>query len=140
MLLREGWEPVSPDAMRSVYWHRKFECVLVLYVDDFRISGPKDKLKQAWASIRKHIKTGEPEPSGKFLGCNHILSQSTIPAGGDPWRTYTPKQLEEERRKGNKLVSLNTITYDMEELLRSCVHKYSELTGLSTRIPHSLTR
>ena len=129
MLLSEGWTPVSPDAMRSVYWHPKFKSVLILYVDDFRISGPKSSMQAAWASIRKHIRTGEPEPSGKFLGCDHKLSQKVIPAGGDPWRDYTAEECRNHRKVGT-LVTLNVIEYDMEEFLRSCVTKYCELANI----------
>jgi hypothetical protein len=96
----------------------------VLYVDDFRISGPKSAMAAAWASIRKHIKTGDPEPSGKFLGCDHKLSKKTIPAGGDPWRDYSKTELDKARKEGT-LVTINIIEYDMEEFLKSCVSKHA---------------
>ena len=125
MLVKEGWKPVSVDAFRSVYWHDTFKSIMILYVDDFRIAGPKKHMTAAWKTISKNIKLGEPEASGKFLGCNHELSETIIPAGGDPWRTYSHAQL-----KGKTTIHLNMITYNMEEFLRSCVQKYMELANV----------
>ena len=123
ILLKEKWEPVSIDAFRSVYFHKALECILILYVDDFRIAGPAVNMKKAWETISRNIKIGAIEDSGKFLGCDHKLSEKIIPAGGDPWRKYDKHELKGECTK------LKIIEYDMEEFLKSCVSKYTELTG-----------
>ena len=86
-------------------------------------------MQAAWASIRKHIRTGEPEPSGKFLGCDHKLSQKVIPAGGDPWRDYAAEECRKHCQVGS-LLTLHIIEYVMEEFLRSCVTKYCELANI----------
>ena len=40
----------------SMYWHKTFKLLLMVYVDDFKMSGPKDNLKKGWGIIRKDIK------------------------------------------------------------------------------------
>ena len=45
--------------------------MLVLYVDDFKLSGPAESMEIAWKMIREAIITGEPHPLGHFLGCTH---------------------------------------------------------------------
>ena len=97
--------------------------LLVVYVDDFRMSGPEPAMKTAWETIRRHFKTSEPQPSGPFLGCNHKRYQSVIRTGGNPWSPMT----EEEILRGDKGVRINVMEYDMEDFLDSSVLKYCEL-------------
>ena len=129
-LKKEGWTAVSVDAFRSVYWHKVLKTILVLYVDDFRISGPTTSMKRAWETITRHVKLGEIEESAKFLGCQHSLSSQIIPAGGDPWRKYAAAEL-----KNCKTTKINIMTYDMESFLMSCIDKYKELTNVK-HLPH----
>jgi hypothetical protein len=58
---------------RSCYWHAKWQLLLVVYVDDFKMAGPANNLPPAWKAIRDGIKTDEPGPAGKYLGCDHEL-------------------------------------------------------------------
>ena len=61
----EGW--------RSVFWHPVKRAFLIIYVDDFKLSGPRENLAKGWAIIRKGIKTDDPQPVGKCLGCDHKI-------------------------------------------------------------------
>ena len=97
--------------------------MLVVYVDDFRMAGPTQYLTQLWNDIKTSIQLGDVETSGKFLGCECKLFTRVFPAGGDPWRDYTPKSNE-------KLINANCIEYDMESFLSSCVEKYCELAKM----------
>ena len=45
--------------------------MLIVYVDDFQFSGPKSNLKEGWALTRKGLNSGESEPIGIYLGCEH---------------------------------------------------------------------
>ena len=83
-LTEEGWILVEPNAWRSVYYHKKLEVIMILYVDDFRLSGPSQNMKEAWATVTRHVKISEPEGSGKFLGCSRKCFSKILPAGGDP--------------------------------------------------------
>ena len=96
-------------------------------MDDFRIAGPAANMKKAWDTISRHIKIGAIEDLGKFLGCDHKLSEKIIPAGGGLWRTYSANEL-----RGGCTTKLKVIEYDMEEFLKSCVSKYQDLTGCKT--------
>ena len=44
---------------------------LVLYVDDFLMSGPKENMEKAWADIAAVINIEDPGPMGLYLGCVH---------------------------------------------------------------------
>ena len=98
-----------PD-WRSCFWHPRYKVYLTVYVDDFKMAGPKPAMASAWADIRKGVKTGDPEPAGFYLGCRHVLSVRTSPLTGKPVRV---------------------IEYDMEEFLVSCVERYKELGAVT---------
>ena len=89
--------------------------MLVVYVDDFKLSGPKCNLAAGWKAIRDNVKMGEPEPLGKFLGCSHKVATRLVPAGGDPNADYTDADL-----KGLQVKEVRCIEYDMEEFMSSC--------------------
>ena len=48
-----GFTPVQADTWPSFYYHEKLKIFLVVYVDDFKMAGPKDNLKTAWALLRE---------------------------------------------------------------------------------------
>ena len=96
---------------------------MIVYVDDFKLSGPKKNLPAAWETIRTKIKTSDPTPSGKFLGCEHELHTLSFPDGGDPWRKYSLAEL----KNATKTVHANAVTYNMESFLDSCVEKFCHL-------------
>ena len=62
-----GFEPV--EEWRSCFWHPKLSLFLVVYVDNFKLSGPIANLARGWQLIRRHIRTEDPTPTGKYLGC-----------------------------------------------------------------------
>eukprot|EP00972_Heterocapsa_arctica_P009239 1362884-Heterocapsa_arctica.AAC.1 len=59
-LLEGGFTTVAD--WTSVNWHPKLELLLMVYVDDFKLSGPSFNMIQGWAVIRKSIKTDAPCP------------------------------------------------------------------------------
>jgi hypothetical protein len=75
----------------------------MVYVDDFKMSGPAKNIPKGWDIIRANIKTDDPQPPGKCLGCNHIIRSVTM---------------------DNKTVK--QMVYDMEPFMVSCVDKYLE--------------
>ena len=56
--------------------------LLVVYVDDFELAGPKENMQKCWNEIRKGIRTDEPSSVGKYLGCDHIRSVIKDPLTG----------------------------------------------------------
>ena len=106
-----------------------------MYVDDFKMAGPTVHVKQGWDLFRQKIKTEEPTPSGKYLGCDHKLMNKliTVPsdsakkeAGGDPKAEHIvkPPPLPVSFRA-------NVIEYDMSSFLSQCVDRYCELAHVS---------
>ena len=91
----------------SVYTHPELQFVLVVYVDDFKMAGPKNNLKKGWELLREKLII-EPETGlDLYLGCSQ--SKGTVVLGN-----------------GHKVT---TVTYDMEQFLRSCVDRYLEVAG-----------
>ena len=69
-----GWRPI--EYWPSCFFHPELRLVLVVYVDDFKMSGPLANLGKGWATLRGDIKMGDPEPLGKYLGCEHQLLEA----------------------------------------------------------------
>ena len=65
----------------GTFYHPRLKLCLVVYVDDFKMSGPVKNLAEGWRLIRKHIKTDEPAPVGKHLGCSHKVHDVKDSAG-----------------------------------------------------------
>ena len=81
-----------------------------MYVDDFKMSGPKDGLKESWAAMRHQgLKMDDPAPAGHYLGCMHKMSKQKMDGG----------------------VMINVIEYDMEDYLQNVVVKYKNLCAKS---------
>ena len=79
----------------------------MIYVDDFKISGPTCNLKRGWALLMEGLTIETPTPVGVYLGCGHEVG--TIKTVGG--------------------VIAQTVTYNMEDFLASCVERYVELAG-----------
>ena len=68
---------------RSVYFHHDLKVLMIVYVDDFKLSGPPDAVKEAWSKMQavtvqeedssyvQAIKLGDIESVNTFLGCGH---------------------------------------------------------------------
>lgn len=66
-LLELGFEPAA-DSWPSVYMHPETDLMLVLYVDDFLMSGPKEAMVDMWKRIGKALKMDEVGPMGVVSG------------------------------------------------------------------------
>ena len=74
-----GFTPI-PE-WRSCFWHDELKLMLTVYVDDFKLSGPKENLAEGWRRIRSGITTDDPHPLGLYLGCYHEAVEKTLPNG-----------------------------------------------------------
>jgi hypothetical protein len=97
-----GFELVS-DAWPSTFFSVTFECVLVVYVDDFRLAGPVKFLPPVWKMLAKLIDISTPEPWGRFLGAVQVL---------------------------RRLTDFIIIEYDMTEYLDTCLQRYRDVSGI----------
>ena len=116
-----GFEPVGEEWM-SCYFHPSLKLFLVIYVDDFKMAGPTDNLKNGWELLRNPsdetpgLVIEDAKPVGLYLGCNQEVAR---------W--------ESDRR------TTTTLTYNMQEFLESCVARYLELAGPGVKLKHVRT-
>ena len=57
----EGWP--------STFLHPKTKALLIVYVDDFKLAAPKDKIKDLWKQLGGIIKLGPAVRMDRFIGC-----------------------------------------------------------------------
>ena len=102
-----GFSPI-PE-WPSCYFHQDMKILLVIYVDDFLMSGPKESLPKAWEALRKGaddgtgIKMADPAVCDRFLGCHHIFANEKSPITGNV---------------------VSTCTFDMSFYMESCCQLY----------------
>ena len=101
----------------SMYFHKKLQLLLVIYVDDLKLAGPEENLTKGWEMLRSKLNI-EPETDlGLYLEC--ILSK-----GSSKLHDGTP---------------VSTMTYDMEGLLKLSVERYLDIVGKDTKLKHVST-
>ncbi len=105
-----GFEPIGAT-WPSTYFHPKLKLYLVIYADDFKLSGPKGNLAQGRKLLREDITIEEPQAIGLFLGCTHEMGTFKLPSG--------------------KLAT--SMTYNMQGFFEQCCETYSELAGGNVR-------
>ena len=109
-LKKQGWTCI--EEWKSCYWHPKLKCTLILYVDDFKIVGPKESMAEAWAGIRKHITIGDAHPVDHFLGVKHEFGEFDLPTLG--------------RVRGRVL--------NNEDFMKKCVETYLHLAPKGSKL------
>ena len=75
-IAKTGWRPVLKEIWRSVFYHPKLDLLLVVYVDDLKMAGPKSNLSQGWKSIADVIEIDAPEPFGRYFRCEHRVEEN----------------------------------------------------------------
>ena len=55
----------------SCYYNAKLELFLTVYVDDFKMAGPRNNLKEGRALISNILEIEDPAPIHLYLGCLH---------------------------------------------------------------------
>ncbi len=90
--------------------HVEWKLLLTIYVDDFKMAGPRQHVTSRWSALRQHLKLEEVEPAGLYFGCTHKV------------RTVLLKYGQMARR----------VEYDLSDFLKSCLEKYTSKTGVST--------
>ena len=72
-----GFERI-PD-WHSTLWHPQLKLLLVVYVDDFKLSGPKQNIEKGWKLIQTGIILEAPSPLGLYLDCCHVQGSYKLP-------------------------------------------------------------
>ena len=73
-----GFEPVGIE-WPSTDRHPALGLFLVVYVDDFKRSGPEENLKKGWALLRKNLTIDKETGHGQYLGCGHEAGSFSMP-------------------------------------------------------------
>ena len=77
-----GFEPVGECCeWRSCFLNPETQALLIIYVDDFKMAGPKDKLPIMWGLLGKQpggLLLDKPKEADHFLGCTHERGTKTL--------------------------------------------------------------
>lgn len=116
--LSVGFEPV--DNWPSCYFHKALKIMLTIYVDDLKVSGPRQNLREGW-NLLSSVLDLEPEgpngrAAGRYLGCEHKQTIQNVPGVGNA----------------------TTLEYDMEQYLSAICDGFesvcSETLGRSVQL------
>ena len=109
-----GFEPISN--WNSCFKHPRLKLVLLVYVDDFKLAGPKANLALGWKLISQRITLDTPHELDRCLGCDHVKSTRKLPHKG----------------------YLNTVTYRMKAQLQASLDTYaSEIANVGYTLEKS---
>ena len=96
---------ISVPNWSSCFKHPKLKLILLVYVDDFKLSGPTKSLPIGWRLfVDSGIVLEEELPPGLFLGCIHERLETVING-----------------------IAARGFAYDMEACLLDSVKRYCEL-------------
>ena len=109
---KQGFEPMGEN-WPSVYFHRRLKLLLVIYVDDLKMAGPTQNLKEGWSLLRQAIEIEPEVDSGLYLGCEIHYGSEKMSDGHE----------------------VRTVTYDMTKFLSDCVSKYRDCAGYEGDFP-----
>ena len=76
MLLLVGFIMPDPEGWPSVFFHPELKLLLVVYVDDFKMSGPKENMSKGWSLIASKIDMDTPGEVNRYLGCDHVVEHN----------------------------------------------------------------
>ena len=85
-LRSKGWAQILPAVWQSMFYHQELRLLLVVYVDDFKLAGPKEHLSKGWDLIKSAVDIGEPEAYDRYFGCHQKeISQVRLPKSAHPF-------------------------------------------------------
>ena len=79
----------------SVFFHKELRLMLVIYVDDFKLAGPKTSMEQGWKLLGEHIKLEEARPTHREIP--RVSSHSISGESEGPIRPET--RMDEGRKQ-----------------------------------------
>ena len=122
------------DGWNSCYFNKELKLFLTVYVDDFKMAGPRISMIEGWKRLRKGIQMEDPKPLGPYLGCQEeegtmIIRDRSNPLHPEikPRKTDNPDSVIKYQGSG-KLVEVRAVKYDQELFTKSCVERYLELS------------
>jgi hypothetical protein len=117
--------------------------LLIVYVDDFKLAGPKANLAKGWQLIGSKIKMEPAQPVGRFLGCEQVVGSmymrkwsnpryewmNTSPCKKEPPTIFVPNEARLMNDSSQPNVPVTVMRYEMSDFLDQCVQRYVELAG-----------
>jgi hypothetical protein len=103
-LLNNGFVPIT--SWPSCYFNSSLSLMLTVYVDDFKLAGPKENLTRGWELVTGGLDVDEPEEINLYLGCKH--------------------------ERGTKIINGRTVvsmTYNMEDYFTAIFDDYEKLAS-----------
>ena len=137
-LKKVGFEAVLTDIWKSVFYHPVKKLLLVVYVDDFKLAGPKDNIKEGWKTISSVIDMDPPEDIGRYFGCMHRHEHGLmLPKDAHPFRhvfepeTKTATPQPEPKIIGTSILRtfLQSDTTTIQE--EDCMYRTRTMQGFS---------
>ena len=125
----------------SVFYHPKYELFLVVYVDDFKMSGPSESLSIGWDLIGRVITMEPPGNVRRYLGCEHEFAAADVQGFFDPRTAWTvdhpPSKEMPDLRFGETRLRADEVKFDPARVkiieyneacfMEACVDRYKEL-------------
>ena len=98
---------------RSCFYHAEHEVFLMVYVDDFKMAGPSEKVDLCWELVQKPmgelgkamLELEDVTEVDNFLGCRHIKEEIITKDG----------------------TTVQAHIYDMQQFMLQCVEAYEKL-------------
>ena len=66
----------------SVFHHKERNLLFMVYVEDFKMSGPAEHMAKTWDELSKRIAMDKPGLVGKCLGCHHHVRPGMVKRAG----------------------------------------------------------
>ncbi len=146
-LLSIGWEKLAEER-QGCFWHRKTSSMMIVYVDDFKLTAKHKEHDALWSAIRGVIEMDPETVDGRFLGCTNerfTTSARNVSSFLDQHPLYHPRQ----RQRGGSSAPAGTaprapppvariydpnkkasaVAYNMERFAQDCVNVFCELSG-----------
>ncbi len=57
--------------------------MLAVYIDDFKLAGIEQDIEPVCKAISDAVNFEPPTEMGRYLGCNHLVGESTMTDAGD---------------------------------------------------------
>ena len=71
-----GFNPI--ENWPNMFHHSELQLMLMVYVDDFKMSGPAENMAKGWKLIKDGLNIDTPGPVSKMLGCYHREGTGTV--------------------------------------------------------------
>ena len=110
MLKEVGFHLVFPAAWPSVFYHPDLKLLLAVYVDDFKMAGPKQNMAKEWELISSKIDMDTPSPLGRYLGCEHISTSSSLGKADHPFAHVFDKSVPDPAAKPTAAAAVQDYT------------------------------